>query len=53
MGDKPHQNETEETCRLCGSGDNLVEIQIPYILKYFVIELASCNINLKLNYEHV
>ncbi|CAK1540944.1 unnamed protein product [Leptosia nina] len=38
----------EDTCRLCKKG-NLVTISIPYIFKFFVTQLASVNINVKIN----
>ncbi|KAK5641755.1 hypothetical protein RI129_010302 [Pyrocoelia pectoralis] len=49
IADKPNMSETKEMCRLCGHGDNVVEIQIPYIFKYFVTQLASVNINIKIS----
>ncbi|KAK4874170.1 hypothetical protein RN001_013530 [Aquatica leii] len=49
IADKPNYSETKEVCRLCQNGDNIVEIQIPYIFKYFVTQLASVNINIKIN----
>ncbi|XP_073943178.1 RNA polymerase I subunit Rpl135 [Choristoneura fumiferana] len=39
---------SKETCRLCGEGD-LVSVAIPYIFKFFVTQLASVNINVKIN----
>ncbi|CAH0721281.1 unnamed protein product, partial [Brenthis ino] len=38
----------KETCKLCGEG-NLLSISIPYIFKFFVTQLASVNINVKIN----
>ncbi|KAL3273008.1 hypothetical protein HHI36_014464 [Cryptolaemus montrouzieri] len=46
--DRNKQFETKEHCRLCGHGKNIEEIQIPYIFKFFVTQLASCNINVKI-----
>ncbi|XP_034837415.1 DNA-directed RNA polymerase I subunit RPA2 [Maniola hyperantus] len=40
--------DNEATCRLCGVGD-LQRVVIPYIFKFFVTELASVNINVKIN----
>ncbi|CAH1963354.1 unnamed protein product [Acanthoscelides obtectus] len=51
MSDRPNRAETEEYCRLCQSSDNISQIQIPYIFKFFVTQLASCNINVKINCE--
>lgn len=48
MADKPNMSETKETCKLCGHGENVLEIQIPYIFKFFVTQLASVNINVKI-----
>nr|XP_032523234.1 LOW QUALITY PROTEIN: DNA-directed RNA polymerase I subunit RPA2-like [Danaus plexippus plexippus] len=39
---------SKDTCRLCGEG-NLLLISIPYIFKFFVTQLASVNINIKIN----
>ncbi|XP_061713388.1 DNA-directed RNA polymerase I subunit RPA2 [Cydia pomonella] len=38
----------KETCRLCGEG-HLVSLDIPYIFKFFATQLASVNINVKIN----
>ncbi|XP_039760657.1 DNA-directed RNA polymerase I subunit RPA2 [Pararge aegeria] len=38
----------KDTCRLCGDGD-LHSISIPFIFKFFVTQLASVNINVKIN----
>ena len=38
-------------CKLCGENGNLGEVDIPYIFKYLVTQLASCNINLKVNFS--
>ncbi|KAJ8978609.1 hypothetical protein NQ317_010067 [Molorchus minor] len=53
LADRPHHSETQETCRFCGHGRNISEIQIPYIFKFFVTQLASCNINVKIECEKV
>jgi DNA-directed RNA polymerase I subunit RPA2 len=50
----------EQVCRLCGNGDSLGNVCVPYVLKYLVAELASVNIRLKFdtkqarltNYNH-
>ncbi|XP_047526041.1 DNA-directed RNA polymerase I subunit RPA2 [Pieris napi] len=39
---------SKDTCRLCKQG-HLVSIAIPYIFKFFVTQLASVNINVKIN----
>ncbi|XP_041985440.1 DNA-directed RNA polymerase I subunit RPA2 isoform X2 [Aricia agestis] len=39
---------TKETCRLCGDGA-LAPMSLPYIFKFFVTQLASVNINVKIN----
>ncbi|XP_047539760.1 DNA-directed RNA polymerase I subunit RPA2 [Vanessa atalanta] len=39
---------SKDSCRLCGEGD-LLTVAIPYILKFFVTQLASVNINVKIN----
>nr|CAH7736074.1 unnamed protein product [Callosobruchus chinensis] len=51
MDDRRNRSETEEYCRLCQSSNNISQIQIPYIFKFFVTQLASCNINVKINCE--
>ena len=53
MADKAYLIETKETCRLCGSDDDISEIEIPYIFKFLIAQLASCNINVKLKCKHV
>ncbi|XP_011329952.1 DNA-directed RNA polymerase I subunit RPA2 isoform X2 [Ooceraea biroi] len=37
-------------CRLCGADSSVREIEIPYIFRFLLIQLASCNINIKLNF---
>ncbi|XP_044758846.1 DNA-directed RNA polymerase I subunit RPA2 [Coccinella septempunctata] len=49
--DKKYLVETREMCRICGSSDDLRAIVIPHIFKTFLIELASCNINLKITLD--
>ncbi|KAF5283619.1 hypothetical protein FQR65_LT13825 [Abscondita terminalis] len=49
IANKPQLSETKEFCKLCESGGDIVEIQIPYIFKYFVTQLASVNINIKVD----
>ncbi|CAG9824766.1 unnamed protein product [Phaedon cochleariae] len=53
MADKPHQSDTLEMCRLCEHGKNIEQIEIPYIFKFFVTQLASCNINVKIGCQKV
>ena len=36
-------------CLLCGKNDQIVNVCIPYVLKYLVAELAS--VNIRLNFE--
>ncbi|CAG9865194.1 unnamed protein product [Phyllotreta striolata] len=48
FADKPQHCETKETCRLCNDDQHISRIQIPYIFKFFVTQLASCNINIKI-----
>ncbi|CAH0563356.1 unnamed protein product [Brassicogethes aeneus] len=50
---KPHLSETKDSCSLCGTNENISEIQIPYIFKFFVTQMASCNINVKIECEKV
>ncbi|KAF7272577.1 hypothetical protein GWI33_014650 [Rhynchophorus ferrugineus] len=51
--DKSHLVETKKSCRLCNDGSNISQLQIPYIFKFFVAELASCNIRVKINCENI
>lgn len=51
--DKSHLAESKEVCRLCDQSRYIAEIDIPYIFKYFVVQLASCNINVKLECKKV
>lgn len=39
------------TCKLCNDGEGVSEVDIPYIFRYLVTELAACNINVKLTFE--
>lgn len=38
------KKNSEQICLLCGKGDKIASVCIPYVLKYLVAELASCNI---------
>ncbi|XP_060523346.1 DNA-directed RNA polymerase I subunit RPA2 isoform X2 [Cylas formicarius] len=51
--DRPQMSEKKDTCQFCGHGRNVSSIQIPYIFKYFVTQLASCNINVKIECKDV
>ncbi|XP_064213291.1 DNA-directed RNA polymerase I subunit RPA2 [Tribolium castaneum] len=53
VAEKANQSTCKETCRLCGHGRDISEIQIPYIFKFFVTQMASCNINVKMLTQHV
>lgn len=37
-------------CRLCGNDESVREVDIPYIFRYLVTQLTSCNINVKLSF---
>ncbi|XP_076280843.1 RNA polymerase I subunit Rpl135 [Lasioglossum baleicum] len=37
-------------CRLCGDDESVREVDIPYIFRYLVTQLTSCNINVKLSF---
>ncbi|KAF7997189.1 hypothetical protein HCN44_005466 [Aphidius gifuensis] len=39
--------ENKQNCRLCNDDRHLKEIDIPYIYKFLVTQLASCNIKVK------
>ncbi|KAK0089132.1 hypothetical protein PV325_008989 [Microctonus aethiopoides] len=39
--------ETRRRCRLCNDNESVGEINIPYIFRYLVTQLTSCNINVK------
>ncbi|KAJ8929566.1 hypothetical protein NQ314_017730 [Rhamnusium bicolor] len=53
LAEKPNQSDTKEVCRICGHGNNIAEIQIPYIFKFFVTQLASCNINVRVECKNI
>lgn len=40
-------------CALCGKEDNIDQMEIPYVFKYLVEQLASVNIKIKLDLTHV
>lgn len=46
-------NRTAATCRLCKDKAVIEHIQIPYIFKYLVAQLSSCNINVKMNFSSI
>nr|XP_012136993.1 PREDICTED: DNA-directed RNA polymerase I subunit RPA2 isoform X3 [Megachile rotundata] len=37
-------------CRLCSDDEHVKEVEIPYIFRYLVTQLTSCNINVKLSF---
>ncbi|XP_072933735.1 DNA-directed RNA polymerase I subunit RPA2 [Epargyreus clarus] len=45
-------SESGEGCRLCGGGTRL-RVSIPYIFKFFVTQLASVNINVRINCSNI
>lgn len=45
--------EKSTKCRLCGNEDSIKNIEVPYIFRYLVTQLASCNINIKLQFKKV
>ncbi|KAL1488883.1 hypothetical protein ABEB36_014676 [Hypothenemus hampei] len=51
--DKPHLTETKDICKLCKNGENIAQIEIPYIFKFLVTQMASCNINVKIGCESI
>ncbi|XP_023018323.2 RNA polymerase I subunit Rpl135 isoform X1 [Leptinotarsa decemlineata] len=53
MADKRHQSDTRETCLLCGHGQNISEIVIPYIFKFFTTEVATVMIRMWLQCNKV
>ncbi|XP_050497615.1 DNA-directed RNA polymerase I subunit RPA2 isoform X2 [Diabrotica virgifera virgifera] len=53
LADKPQHTETKETCRLCESDEHINKIKIPYIFKFFVTQLASCNINVRVGCQEI
>ncbi|GFR32945.1 DNA-directed RNA polymerase I subunit RPA2 [Trichonephila clavata] len=44
----PFMTYNEWICRLCGSSEDVVLIDIPYVLRYLCVELAALNIKLNL-----
>ncbi|CAH1235901.1 unnamed protein product [Diabrotica balteata] len=53
LADRPQHTETKETCRLCETDEHINKIKIPYIFKFFVTQLASCNINVRVGCQEV
>ncbi|XP_057326194.1 DNA-directed RNA polymerase I subunit RPA2 [Microplitis mediator] len=49
----PVYGDKRSSCRLCDSDKDLYDIDIPYIFRYFVTELASLNIKVKLDFNFV
>ncbi|KAJ8668817.1 hypothetical protein QAD02_000076 [Eretmocerus hayati] len=47
---KQGPGEKRLRCRLCGDDGTLGEVDIPYIFRYLVTQLTSCNINVKLSF---
>ncbi|XP_015599318.1 DNA-directed RNA polymerase I subunit RPA2 [Cephus cinctus] len=47
---KTGMGEKRMRCRLCGDDGIVGEIDIPYIFRYLVTQLTSCNINIKLTF---
>lgn len=43
----PKSGEKREFCRLCPDGGKVQTIEIPYIFRYFLVQLAAVNINIK------
>ncbi|KAK6637732.1 hypothetical protein RUM44_008154 [Polyplax serrata] len=43
----PKSGVKKEVCRLCPNGGNVKSIEIPYIFRYLLIQLAAVNINIK------
>ena len=41
------KKNSRSICLLCGSSDSIAHINVPYVLKYLVAELASSNIRVK------
>ncbi len=41
------KKNSQQVCLLCGESDKIATVSIPYVLKYLVAELASCNIRVK------
>lgn len=49
LGPMIGKQHDKDVCRLCGDKGKLVSIAIPYIFKFFVTQLASVNINVKID----
>ncbi|KAK2584036.1 hypothetical protein KPH14_006488 [Odynerus spinipes] len=43
-------SEKKPRCRFCGDDNSVREVDIPYIFRYLVTQLTSCNINIKLSF---
>jgi len=50
---KSKSDNDDAKCRLCGGEDSVNEVEIPYIFKFLVTQLASCNINIKLKFKKI
>ncbi|XP_001606574.2 DNA-directed RNA polymerase I subunit RPA2 [Nasonia vitripennis] len=48
---KAGPGERRMRCRLCGDDGVLGEVDVPYIFRYLVTQLASCNINVKIAFN--
>lgn len=46
-----NQSEMRDTCRLCKKKCKIAKIDIPFIFKYFVTQLAAVNINVKIDFQ--
>lgn len=46
-------NERRTKCRLCNEEKFIKDVDIPYIFRYLVTQLAACNINLKLTFNEM
>ncbi|XP_015126829.1 DNA-directed RNA polymerase I subunit RPA2 [Diachasma alloeum] len=44
---------SRKRCSLCRDDQALGEIDVPYIFKYLVSQLVSCNINIKMTFDEV
>lgn len=45
--------DSKQTCRMCKNDKNIKEIDVPYIFKYLVTQLASCNIKIKMSLNEI
>lgn len=45
------KKNSQKVCLLCNQSDKIASVSIPYVLKYLVAELASCNIRVKFDTE--